>query len=111
MRKPPWIGGKGRTRSFAWRWKKPSNWLRNGGKNFSRDWRDRHIKIELPKVTDAVSLLETQTKVVEAVGNGDLDTEGATVLLKGFAELGTSMERMDIEKRLAAIEERLGSKR
>ena len=78
---------------------------------FSRDWRDKHIKVELPKVTDAASLLRAQTKVVEAVGNGELDTEGAAVLLKGFAELGTSMERLDIEKRLAAIEERLGSRR
>jgi hypothetical protein len=60
---------------------------------------------------DAASLLEAQTKVVEAVGNGEIDTEGAAVLLKGFAELGTSMERLDMERRLAAIEERLGSKR
>ena len=33
------------------------------------------------------------------------------MLSKLLTDLGTSMERLEIEKRLAAIEERLGSKR
>ena len=53
----------------------------------------------------------SKARVSAAIAGGKLDTEGGTVLSKLLIDLGPSMERLEIEKRLAAIEERLGSKR
>ena len=64
-----------------------------------------------PDVVDNSTLIQAQAKVSAAIADGKLDTEGGTVLSKLLTDLGTSMERLEIEKRLAAIEERLGSKR
>ena len=65
----------------------------------------------IPDVVDNSTLIQAQARVSAAIAGGKLDTEGGTILSKLLTDLGTSMERLEIEKRLAAIEERLGSKR
>ena len=42
-----------------------------------------------------------------AIAGGKLDTEGGAVLSKLLTDLGTSMERLEIEKRLLVLEEKL----
>ena len=65
------------------------------------------MKIDLPKVIDTASLLEAQARVNDAIAKGKLDIEGAAVLNKSLADMAKSLENMDIERRLKAIEERL----
>ena len=78
---------------------------------FPETWREKRIRIDIPDVVDNSTLIQAQARVSAAIASGKLDTEGGTVLSKLLTDLGTSMERLEIEKRLAAIEERLGSKR
>ena len=78
---------------------------------FPETWREKRIRVDIPDVVDNSTLIQAQARVSAAIAKGKLDMEGGTVLSKLLTDLGTSMERLEIEKRLAAIEERLGSKR
>ena len=86
-------------------------WSRSMAARFPETWREKRIRVEIPDVVDNSTLIQAQARVSAAIAGGKLDTEGGTVLSKLLTDLGTSMERLEIEKRLAAIEERLGSKR
>ena len=86
-------------------------WSRSMAARFPETWREKRIRVEIPDIVDNSTLIQAQAKVSAAIAGGKLDTEGGTVLSKLLTDLGTSMERLEIEKRLAAIEERLGSKR
>lgn len=86
-------------------------WSRSMAARFPETWREKRIRVDISEVKDNATLIQAQARVSAAIANGKLDTEGGSVLSKLLTDLGTSMERLEIEKRLAAIEERLGSKK
>ena len=86
-------------------------WSRSMAARFPETWREKRIRIDIPDVVDNSTLIQAQARVSAAIASGKLDTEGGSVLSKLLTDLGTSMERLEIEKRISALEERLGSKR
>ena len=63
--------------------------------------------MDIPDVVDNSTLIQAQARVSAAIASGKLDTEGGTVFSKLLTDLGTSMERLEIEKRLLVLEEKL----
>jgi hypothetical protein len=73
--------------------------------------RDRAIRVNLPAVTDAVTVTDALAGILEAVASG-MVTPSEGIALAGLAEgIGRSLEREDLEDRLAALEERFGGDR
>lgn len=82
-------------------------WSRSMAARFPGTWREKRVRVDIPEVVDNSTLIRAQARVSAAIANGKLDIEGGTVLSKLLTDLGTSMERMDIEKRLLVLEEKL----
>ena len=123
---PEFRGAMERARQFAQHWWEEKGvegmlagpgsfnaaiWSRSMAARFPETWREKRIRVDIPDVVDNSTLIQAQARVSAAIANGKLDTEGGAMLSKLLTDLGTSMERLEIEKRLAAIEERLGSRR
>ena len=66
--------------------------------------------MRLLAVTGTTSLIGAQKAVSSAISKGELDIESGAVLAKLLADLGSTTERFDIEKRLVAVEERIAKK-
>ena len=82
-------------------------WSRSMAARFPETWREKRIRVEIPDVVDTSTLIQAQARVSATIASGKLDTEGGTVLSKLLTDLGTSMERLEIEKRLLVLEEKL----
>jgi len=82
-------------------------WSRSMAARFPETWREKRIRIDIPDVVDNSTLIQAQARVSAAIASGKLDTEGGSVLSKLLTDLGTSMERLEIEKRLLVVEEKL----
>lgn len=82
-------------------------WSRSMAARFPRDWRDKHIKVDIPKITDAATLQSAQSCVAETMAKGKVDAEGAATLMTALGNIAKTMEMLDMEKRLIALEEHI----
>ena len=62
-------------------------------------------QVDISKITDAASLQNVQSRVAEALAKGSVDTEGAATLMTTLNSIAKTMEMVDLEKRLIALEE------
>jgi hypothetical protein len=70
--------------------------------------KDRPVSLKLPKALDAASCLQAQAAVVDAVSCGEI-LPGEGQALSGLIEnQRRALETLELEKRLTAIEEKLG---
>lgn len=73
--------------------------------------KERRLSVKLPKVEGAANLPAVLAAVLEMVGNGEL-TPGEGQTITGIIEsTRKGIELAEIEKRLQAIEEKLGENR
>ena len=72
-------------------------WSRSMAARFPSEWREKRVRVDIPEVKDNASIIEAQARVSAAIASGKLDTDGGTILSKLLTDLGTSMERLEIE--------------
>ena len=72
--------------------------------------KDRPITIDLPQVVDIPTCLQAQATVVDAVASGDVLAGEGQMLSALIENQRRALETQHLEKRLMAIEEKLGVK-
>jgi hypothetical protein len=72
--------------------------------------KERSVKLKLPPAVDVASCLQAQVAVVDAVASGEI-LPGEGQVLSGLIENQRRvLETLELEKRLKALEEKLGVK-
>jgi hypothetical protein len=64
----------------------------------------RAIALDLGPVKTAQDLADAQTKIIAAMGSGEITTDEATDAAKVVELVGAALERRDIEARITALE-------
>ena len=70
---------------------------------------EKPIRFKLPPVTDADSCAQAQAAIIEAVSRGDLMPTEADTLSRLVEAHRRSLETQELERRVAALEEKHGS--
>lgn len=73
--------------------------------------RGRPVEIELPKIEGAADVLKALAAVVESVGNGGITPEEGAMMAGILEAKRKAIETVEIERRLAALEQRAGHAR
>jgi hypothetical protein len=64
----------------------------------------RSVTLDLPQINGLSDLAMAQGVVIKAVAEGDISPEEATDISRVLEATGTSIERRDLETRIAALE-------
>lgn len=67
--------------------------------------RDRPVRVPLPEVTDASSVLEASRAVVVAVARGDITPAEGVVVNRVLDGTRAAIETVELERRIAALED------
>lgn len=70
----------------------------------------RPVVLDLPEIITAADLAEAQAVVIATMSRGDLTPDEAADVAKLLEAVGASIERRDLEARLAALETRREAK-
>ena len=68
--------------------------------------KERPVNVNLPVVAEAGDLPRLTSAILEAVGNGELEPGQAAALASLVANHGKALELAELEKRIAALEEK-----
>lgn len=70
----------------------------------------RPVRLDLPEIITTADLAEAQAVVIATMSRGDLTPDEAVDVAKLLEAIGASIERRDLEARIAALEDSEGRK-